>query len=88
MSLPCANCDGGVCPDCEFEVRERDGGDQGLSAAEIEVFQLRDEKEQLKEQLLTAQVAAAEAQRATAEAKRERDAALESLAMLSGEARA
>lgn len=85
MSLPCANCDGGVCEHCYLEHAERAGGDTGLSAAELEVQLLRDEKEQLKKQLLAAEVAAAEAQRATAEAKRERDAALEALAMFTGE---
>ena len=86
--LPCTNCNGGGCTECVFEVMESAGGDQGLSAAELEVFQLRDEVQRLKKDLMSAQVAAAEAQRATAEMKRERDDALNSLAMFTGEARA
>ena len=88
MSLPCANCDGGICEHCHLEHAERAGGDTGLSAAELEVQLLRDKLRRAEADKLTAEVAAAEAQRATAEAKRERDAALESLAMFTGGARA
>ncbi|MBL8909855.1 MAG: hypothetical protein JNM17_04035 [Archangium sp.] len=88
MSLPCASCDGGVCTECVLEHQERAGGDQGLSAAEIEVFQLRDENQRLKKAVLTAQFSAAEAQRDRAEMKNRLDAALAQLALLSMEARA
>ena len=88
MSLPCANCDGGVCTECVLEHQERGGGDQGLSALELEVFSLRNDVRRLTTEKLAAEVAAADAPRAPAAMKRERDAALESLAMFTGEARA
>lgn len=86
--IPCTTCEGGGCDDCIHDRMEQSGGDQGLSSAEIEVFELRDKVRRLEADKLRAEVAAAEAQRATAEMKRERDAALESLAMFTGEARA
>lgn len=53
----CRNCDGWGCRVCKnpLEVHASSGGEQGLTAAELEVLSLRNEVKKLKAQLLLAQ---------------------------------
>lgn len=77
----CIHCDDVGCDDCT----SRASGDQGLSPTEVELQRTRDELRIARAEKLTAEVAAAEAQRAAAEMRAERDAALAQLALWSRE---
>ena len=77
----CIHCDGDGCDECTA----RASGDQGLSPTEVELQRTRDELRIALAGKLNAEVAAAEAQRAAAEMKAERDAALAQLALWSRE---
>ena len=80
--MSCHHCEGWGCTRCATQ------GEQGLTPVELELLQVREELRIARAEQLKAEVAAAEAQRAAAEMKAERDTALAQLALPGMEARA
>lgn len=68
----CIHCSGWGCQRCRDPLAqaERRGGEQGLTAEELQLSRLEHQVVQLQTDLLTAQTAAAVAQRELADARR------------------
>jgi len=72
----CVSCDGWGCTRCALEKAERAGGEQGLSASEIELLALGTDRDAWR---LLAEDTAKELGRLVGEARRERDEARDDL---------
>jgi hypothetical protein len=87
--VTCHHCENRGCEHCELERRAAAGGEQGLTAVDLELEQLRRERDAWHRRCLKAEALLEEArqdrdeaQQAAAYAQRDRDAALAQLALL------